>query len=200
MNRLDVETQVFGVTDPVFKKMAYLRQPEGVLAVVEQPAWSLDRLPTVSSESLFLVAVGTQKPGNLGAMVRTAAAAGCTAVLAAGPIVDAFNPNAICSSTGAVYDLPTVSGSEQLVRDYLQNHGVRMLAACLDGPTPHRDADWTGPVAVVIGPEDRGLSESWLEAAKASGGGGVSIRMQSGVVDSLNAGVAAAVLLFEARR
>jgi len=99
------------VTEQVFRKMAYMREPEGLLAVVRQPRWTLADVasPTLGARGFYLVAVGTEKPGNLGAMVRTAAAAGCDAVLAAGVPVDAFNPNAIRTSTGAVFSLPVIS-------------------------------------------------------------------------------------------
>ncbi len=147
----------------------------------------------------MLVAVGTEKPGNLGAMVRTAAAAGFDAVLAAdvpGLTVDPFNPNAVRASTGAVFSLPTVSAPEARVLAYLQRQGVRLLAAAPRAEVNYTDADWTGPLAVVIGPEDRGLSDAWLDAADQR----LAIPVAGGVVDSLNASAAAAVLLYEAAR
>ena len=198
---LDDAVERFDVSEPVLVKMAYRQDPEGVLAVVEQPHWSWEDLPPVTDRTLYLVAVGTAKPGNLGAMVRTADAAGCEAVLAAGSSVDTFNPNAIRNSTGAVFSLPTISTDDQTAIAYLLSQRVRIVAAtAVKGGTPHSRADLIGPLAVAIGPEDTGLPRAWLEAAEAGNGLRVTIAMRPGTVDSLNASSAAAVLLFEALR
>lgn len=184
----------------IFRKVAYLRQPEGLLAVVEQRDWTLESLPEVTAQTLYLVAVGIEKPGNLGAMVRTAEGAGCAAVLAADAPGDIFNPNAIRASTGAVFSLPTVAAPSEAIVNWLADHGVRVMAATPRGAVAHTAADWRGPVAVTIGPEDVGLDKAWLSAADRSGGQRVAIAMHGTLVDSLNASAAAAVLLFEARR
>lgn len=188
------------VPEMVFRKMAYVREPEGVLAVVEQPKWSWENLPPANARKLCLVAVGIAKPGNLGAMVRTADAAGCAAVIAAGAVVDAFNPNAIRTSTAAVFTMPVIAAQEQEAIDRLTADGWRLLASTLERATPHAQVNYHGPAAVVIGPEDVGLGQHWLEAADHSGGQRVHIPMHGRTVDSLNASTAAAVLLFEARR
>lgn len=194
------------VTPGVFRKMAYLREPEGVLAIVEQPAWTLAELPAPDARTLYLVAVGIDKPGNLGAMVRTAEAAGCDAVLVSGLAgeqrghVDAFNPNAIRTSTAAVFALPTVAAPAEAAINWLADRRVRVMAATPGGAVDYARADWRGPAAVVIGPEDVGLDKAWLSAADRTGGAGVTIPMRGRLVDSLNASTAAAVLLFEARR
>ncbi|MEM8739441.1 MAG: RNA methyltransferase [Planctomycetota bacterium] len=186
------------VSGAVMRKMAYHTKPEGVLAVFEAPRWSLADLP-VNGDGFYLVAVGTEKPGNLGAMVRTAAAAGCDAVLAVAPEVDVFNPAAIRNSTGAVFGLPTVVVEDDAVAiAWLRERGVVAAAALADGGTDCFAADWgRGATAVVIGPEHAGLGEAWRTAA------GVALTIPSaggGGVDSLNASNAAAVLLFEAVR
>jgi TrmH family RNA methyltransferase len=191
---------VVEVSAAVLRKMAYHAEPEGVLAVVKTPQWSLDDLP-LDDAALLLVAVGTEKPGNLGAMVRTAAAAGCAGVIAAGAPVDAFNPNAIRASTCAVFSVPTVTATQEQAIDWLTRGRVRVIAATLGGSVIPTVADLhTAPLAIAIGPEDTGLSDAWLDAADATGGARVRIPMAPGVVDSLNASVAAAVLLFEVRR
>ncbi|HEX7009016.1 MAG TPA: TrmH family RNA methyltransferase [Phycisphaeraceae bacterium] len=190
----------FEVPDAIMRKMAYLREPEGLLAVVEQPRWSLEQLPAVSDQTLYLVAAGIEKPGNLGAMARTAYAAGCQALLTAGAPVDAFNPNAIRASTCAVFCLPVIAAPEHEVLDDLTARGVRIVAATPQAAVPYTDAGLTGPLALAVGAEDRGLSQPWLEAADRTGGQRVVIPMRPGVVDSLNASVAAAILLFESRR
>lgn len=185
----------------VFKKIAYVREPEGILAVCQPPAWSIDALPQTASTSIDLVAVGTEKPGNLGAMVRTADLAGCRGVIAAGTPVDAMNPNAIRASTGSVFTMPTICMDEDQAIAYLVQHNIRIFAAVVDGQVEHTQAGYAkGPCAIVIGPEDKGLSDAWKQAAKDSGGATVRIATNGQAADSLNASVAAGVLLFEAVR
>ncbi|MFA9479866.1 TrmH family RNA methyltransferase [Phycisphaerales bacterium AB-hyl4] len=184
----------------VFRKIAYVREPEGVLAVIPQPTWSWDDLPAAATSPLCLVTVGIEKPGNLGAMVRTADAAGAAAVVTAGAVVDPFNPNAIRTSTGAVFTLPTIAASEAEAIDRLTTLGYRIFASTLQQAVPHTDVDFTGPTAIVIGPEDVGLADAWLAAADRTAGRRVHIPMHSRTVDSLNAAAAAAILLFEATR
>ena len=188
------------VPSAVFKKIAYVREPEGVLAVCVPPAWSIDALSKDDAASLDLIAVGTEKPGNLGAMVRTAELAGCRSVIAAGTPVDAMNPNAIRASTGSVFTLPTISISEDDAIATFKANNTRILAAVVDGDVEHTQADYTGSCAIVIGPEDRGLSDVWKHAAKDTGGQTVRIATSGRSADSLNASVAAGVLLFEAVR
>jgi len=197
---LGVDVEVVAVSEQVFKKIAYVQEPEGVLAVCEPPAWSIEALPQASASTLDLVAVGTEKPGNLGAMVRTADLAGCRCVIAAGSAVDAMNPNAIRASTGAVFTMPTVVMSEDQAIDYFIAKKVRVLAAMVDGSVDHTQASYTGPCAIVIGPEDKGLSERWRIATEKTGGACVRIATAGRAADSLNASVAAGVLLFEAVR
>ncbi|MEM6257488.1 MAG: RNA methyltransferase [Planctomycetota bacterium] len=193
-------TAVFTVSEVVFGKLAYVREPEGVLAVCAPPIWTGDQLPGVGAGTLDLVAVGTEKPGNLGAMVRSADAAGCRCVVAAGAPVDAMNPNAIRASTAAVFRMPTLTMGEDEAINYYQKAGVRLIAAYPEQGRDYTGVDYTGPVALVVGPEDRGLSPAWRDAAEATGGACVRIAMAGRAVDSLNASVAAGVLLFEAVR
>lgn len=198
---LDTDGELVRVPAAVFRKIAYVREPEGILAVCEPPSWSLEALDQESIPgALDLVAVGTEKPGNLGAMVRSADLAGCRSVIAAGTPVDAMNPNAIRASTGSVFTLPTISVGEDEAIAYLLQNKVRILAAVVDGAVDHTQADYAGPCAIVIGPEDRGLSAAWKQAATDSGGQTVRIETAGRSADSLNASVAAGVLLFEAVR
>jgi TrmH family RNA methyltransferase len=206
------QARQFTVTEPLMKKMAYCENPQPLLAVFEQPKWDLQQVavrvrgtsPTLTGGELWLVAAGTQKPGNLGAMVRTAEAAGCTAVLVADPVVDPFNPNAVRASTGAVFTLPVIREKHDTIVSFLAERGVQLYVANPGSPQSYTDADMTGPTALVIGSEDTGLDAAWLRAAhewsQRGRGGEVSIPLASGLVDSLNASIAAAVLLFEAVR
>ena len=194
--------EFFEASEPVLSKAAYHRDPEGLLGVFSAPDWSLEQLPAPTEDALYLVAVGSEKPGNLGAMVRTAAAAGCDAVLAVGPAVDVFNPNAIRNSTGAVFALPTVVVPEDdAAISWLNRHAVTIAAAITDQGSPCFESTLARPLAVVIGPEHAGLNATWTEAANLR----LTIPMANspeseGVVDSLNAANAAAILLFEAVR
>ena len=175
------------VSERVLAKMAYRAEPEGVLAIVEIPQRELP-----PHASLLLVAVGIEKPGNLGAMARTADAAGADALLVGNANVDPWNPNAIRASTGAVFTLPILDTTPEHTRQ-LQ---ARKVAAVLGAPHKHTDERYTDPTAFLIGAEDAGLTATWLAVADTT----VEIPMQGAAADSLNASAAAAVLLFEARR
>lgn len=200
---------VFTVTAALMGKLAYRQNPEGVLGIFEQPRYGLtDMAGDVGGDAkrgsgLWLVAVGTQKPGNLGAMARSAEAAGCNGVFVCGGVVDAFNPNAIRASTGAVFDLPIVAAPVEDVWASLCDWGARVVIASPDAATVYTDVDLTGPVAVVVGPEDAGFGADMLMNEEDGPPGRVcrvSIPMLGRTVDSLNASVAASVLLFEAVR
>ncbi|HEX4520783.1 MAG TPA: TrmH family RNA methyltransferase [Gaiellaceae bacterium] len=175
------------VSERVLAKMAYRAEPEGVIAVVEAPRRELP-----ANGTLYLVAVGIEKPGNIGAMARTAEAAGADALVIADARSDAWNPNAIRASTGAVFTLPVVDASLEEIRGL----GVDLVAAVVDAPTRYTDADLTTPSAIVIGAEHSGLGADWVAAS----GRHVSIPLAGGSADSLNAATAAAIILFEAVR
>jgi TrmH family RNA methyltransferase len=175
------------VSERVLAKLAYRAEPEGVIAVVEAPRRELPR-----NGSLYLVAVGIEKPGNLGAMARTAQAAGADALVVAEARSDPWNPNAIRASTGAVFTLPVVESG----LDEVKSLAVELIATALDAPLAYTDADLSRPVAIAVGAEDDGLPAAWVEAASAT----VSIPVAPGSADSLNAATAAAVVLFEAVR
>ncbi len=187
------------VTEPVLRKLAYRENPTGLVAVVEQPNWSLEAIEW-RDDSLVLVAQGLAKPGNLGAMARTAAAAGCAAMIVVDAVVDPFNPNAIRASTGAVFSLPIVCADSDDCLAVLEREKVKPFAAALrEGAVDHSEANYCGRVAMIIGAEDRGLDETWLAYCEKLGQV-VRIPMVEGAVDSLNASVAAGVLLFEVNR
>jgi TrmH family RNA methyltransferase len=175
------------VSPRVLARMAYRAEPEGVIAVVEVPARELPRDGT-----LYLVAAGIEKPGNLGAMARSAEAAGADALVVAEARADIWNPNAIRASTGAVFTLPVVEASLEDITGL----PVAIVAAEVNAPTSYTDADLAQPVALVVGAEDSGLGADWLAAADER----VSIPVADGSTDSLNAATAAAVILFEAVR
>jgi TrmH family RNA methyltransferase len=175
------------VSDRVLGKMAYRADPEGVIAIVEAPQPELPR-----GGSLYLVSVGIEKPGNLGAMARSAEAAGADALIVADAQADVWNPNAIRASTGAVFTLPVVEATLAEVVEL----EVALVAAVVEAPTRYSDSDLRRPIAVAVGAEDQGLSEPWRRAADAE----ISIPVRGGGADSLNAATAAAIVLFEAVR
>lgn len=176
-----------------FGKAAYGR--DGVLAVARCFPVDLGRIPWDRPGLFLLVADGIEKPGNLGAMLRTAAAAGAAGVVVADPTVDVFNPNVVRASTGALFGLAVGVATGAEVIERLRREGVRIFAAVTEGGDPPWDRDLTGRAAFVVGREDRGLSADWVAAAD-----GVVTLPLTGNVDSLNAAVAAAVLLYEAVR
>ncbi len=186
------------VSGPVFAKLSYREGPDGVLAVARAFPTDLGRLAP-PADALMLVVAGLEKPGNLGAVVRSAAAAGAYAVVAADPVTDVFNPNTVRASQGALFSLPLAVGEAAEVRTWLDRHRIPAYAA---GPKGSSLAPWDLPLAaaaaLVVGAEDRGLDDAWFDHAAAP----VSIPMPGARqgVDSLNAASAAAVLLFEAVR
>ena len=182
------------VTAEVYAKAALRATTEGVLAVVSTPRLSLDdlRLP---DNALLLVAEGVEKPGNLGAMLRTADAAGVNALVVCDPLADPFNPNSIRASLGAIFTVPTVCTTSRECIAWLRERGFTILTAQLQDSRYYYDTDMTGPTAIVVGTEATGLSNEWREAAT----GHILIPML-GVVDSLNVSASAAILVYEAVR
>lgn len=175
------------------KKLSSRENPAGLIAVARLPRRSLADL-TLPPDPLVLVGVGLEKPGNLGAILRCADAAGAHAVIAVGG-VDLYGPQVIRNSTGVVFGLPTVAAQEGEVLAWLKARGLVLVAATPHAQRLYWDVDLRGPVAIAVGPEHEGLGPQWLEAAQLA----VRIPMQ-GQADSLNVSVSAALLLYEALR
>lgn len=180
--------------DEAFRKAAYRDRPEGLLAVARQFDTSLARL-SLPSDPLVLVVESIEKPGNLGTMLRTADAAGADAVLVCDPATDPFNPNTVRASIGSLFSIPlAIAGTEEAIR-WMAVHGIRTVATTPDTDRLHWEPSYRGAVAIVIGSEQYGLSNAWLQLADEA----VRIPM-AGAADSLNAAMAAGVVLFEAVR
>lgn len=179
--------------DP-FRKAAYRDRPEGLLAVARQFRTSIDALD-LGDEPLLLVVEAIEKPGNLGTMLRTADAAGCDAVIVCDPTTDPFNPNVVRASTGMLFVVPLAVASTEVAIDWLRRHAFTTFATTPDADTLHTEADLTGGVAIVVGTEQYGLSDTWLNGADHR----IRIPM-AGAADSLNAAMAAGITLFEAVR
>ena len=184
----------FLVTPALYEKIAWREGTEGILAVMRTKEISLEDVP-LSSRPLILVLEQVEKPGNLGAVLRTADAAGVDAVLVCDPLTDLYNPNVVRASLGALFTVPAVACTSLQAHDWLARHGVVILTAQLQDSLPYYETDMTGPVALVFGTEDKGLSDFWRERAHAH----IRIPM-AGAMDSLNVSVSVAVLTFEAVR
>ena len=190
----------FIVSPHVYERIAYRGSTEGVVAIVRAKPHTLeDLLPSltggVGGGSLFIVLESVEKPGNLGAVLRSADAAGATAVIVCDPLTDLYNPNLIRASIGACFTVPTVACSSEDCIRFLKTHGVQILTAQLQDSHLYYDTDMTGPTAIVMGTESTGLTDQWRQAADAH----IRIPML-GRLDSLNVSVSAAILLFEAVR
>lgn len=186
---------VVTVDPSVLDRASYRDRSEGLIAVFPQFDTALERV-SPRSEPLILIAEGIEKPGNLGAMLRTASAAGVDALIAVGSTVDPFNPNVLRASTGAVFSVPVAVSTWDMAQPWLSQREIALVAASPDAATSLWHADLTGPVAVVIGAEDTGLSPQAAAMATRT----VRIPQHETGVDSLNASVAAAIVLFEAVR
>lgn len=184
--------QTVEVTAAVYDKVAYRGGTEGVIAEVRPRVLTLADLP---ADGLYVVLESVEKPGNLGAVLRTADAAGATAVIVCDPRTDLYNPNLIRSSIGAVFTVPTVACTSEECIAWLKDHGVAILTAQLQDSDLYYDTDMRRPTAIVMGTEATGLTPQWRAAADAH----IRIPML-GRLDSLNVSVSAAILLFEAVR
>ncbi len=186
--------EVTRVTDDVFRKLAYGNRAEGVILVAPRPDASLQTL-TLADNPLVAVLDHVEKPGNLGAVIRTADAAGISAIVVADGGTDLYNPNAIRSSLGAIFQMPMASGSVDDVVEWLRAQRLTIFTTRVDGAVNYTDVDLRSPAAIVLGCESRGLSDRWRDHDMQA----VSVPML-GVVDSLNVSATAAVLFYEAVR
>ena len=184
----------FEVSKEAFAKAAYRERPDGILAVAPQWSRSLSEL-RLGADPLILVVEAIEKPGNLGTILRGADAAGCAAVVVCDPVTDIFNPNVVRASTGVLFSVPCVVSDGKAVLAWLRSQGVRVVATTPAATAVYSDSNLRGPVAVVMGSEQFGLSEFWLKNADLP----VRIPM-AGQADSLNVAMAALVTLFEAVR
>lgn len=192
--QLPSETELIEVTRPVFEKLAYRENPDGWLAVAPALHRTLADLP-LRQPPLVLVAEAVEKPGNLGAMLRTADAAGVDALIVCDPATDLANPNVVRASRGALFTVPVAQAGNAETLMWLKAQKVGVVAATPQAELAYTDADLRGPVALVVGAEDSGLSAEWLAATDLQ----VRIPMV-GKVNSLNVATSAALLLYEAVR
>ena len=184
------------VSTSVYDKIAYRGGTEGIIATVRPRSLSLeDLLPADGHSPLYVVLESVEKPGNLGAILRSADAARVDGVIVCDPLTDLYNPNLIRSSIGAIFTVPTVACSSADCIAWMNANGVQILTAQLQDSHLYYDTDMTVPTAIVMGTEATGLTEQWRKAANAH----IRIPMM-GHLDSLNVSVSAAILMFEAVR
>jgi len=182
------------VGERAFERLAFGERAEGIIAVVRPPSTSLADL-SLPVEPLIVVVEAVEKPGNLGAILRSADGAGADALIAADPRTDLFNPNAIRASLGTIFSMPVAAGTAADVLDWLVDRAIRPAAARVDAGKPYTETDLRGPIALVLGSEAEGLTTTWDDRRVLP----VHLPML-GVADSLNVAAAAAILLYEARR
>jgi TrmH family RNA methyltransferase len=182
------------VSPAVLARIAYGERSDGLVAIVRTPQMTLADL-VVPDDALVVVLEGVEKPGNLGAVLRTADGAGAYAVIAADPRTDPYNPNVIRASLGTIFALPFVAATTEETLIWLREHGIRPLAAIVDAATDYAAADLRGPLAIVLGSEAGGLTTAWRDPGVTP----ISIPMH-GIADSLNVSIAAAIVLYEAIR
>ena len=186
------------VSPQVYEKMAYRGSTEGMIAVVKckDHQLSIVHYPlSIQDNPLVVVLEGVEKPGNLGAILRSADAANVDAVIVCDPLTDLYNPNLIRASIGAVFTVPTAVCTSLECIAFLKERKINILTAQLQDSYEYYDYDMTGPTAIVMGTESTGLTQQWREAADAH----IRIPML-GRLDSLNVSVSAAILMFEAVR
>ena len=182
------------INKDVYKKLAYRDTTEGIIAVAKSKSLLLSDLQ-LSKNPLILVAESPEKPGNLGAILRTADAANLDAVIIANPKSDLYNPNVVRSSVGCLFTRQIAIGTTSEIIAYLKAEKIDFYCATLQDSVAYHTQDFTTPTAIIVGTEDTGLTEEWREKSTQN----IIIPMQ-GEIDSMNLSVAAAILIFEAKR
>ncbi|WP_372918015.1 TrmH family RNA methyltransferase [Salegentibacter sp.] len=192
---LNEKPEITVLSSEVYEKLAYRGSTEGVLALFESKELNLNSLKFKSEAPLLLIAEAPEKPGNIGALLRTADAAGLDGVIIANPKTDLFNPNIIRSSVGCVFTTPIATGSTEEIIEFLKRKKIKIYCAALQASKQYTKVDYTGASAIVVGTEATGLEDSWLENSEEN----IIIPM-GGEIDSMNVSVAAGILIFEAKR
>lgn len=188
-------TELIEISSEVYKKLAYRTTTEGVLAVAKTKSLALSELKLPKENALILVAEAPEKPGNIGALLRTADAAQLDAVVIANPKTDLYNPNILRSSVGCVFTNQLAIGNTQEIISFLKERDIAIYSATLQAAEHYHHCDFTKSTALVVGTEADGLSQEWRDQSTQN----IMIPMQ-GEIDSMNVSVAAGILIFEAKR
>ena len=188
-------TELIEISKEVYQRLAHRDKTEGILALAKSKSHELKDLKLRSKNLLILVAEAPEKPGNIGAILRTADAANIDAVIIANPKSDLYNPNIIRSSVGCVFTNQIAMGNTTDIIQFLNKNKVNIYCAALQSSKLYTTQDYTKPTAIVVGTEATGLSDEWLEHSTQN----IVIPMQ-GEIDSMNVSVAAGILIFEAKK
>ena len=186
---------VIEITKAVYEKIAHRETTEGIIAVAKAKEFDLKNLNFKTKTPLILVAEAPEKPGNIGALLRTADAANVDAIIISNPLTDVYNPNIIRSSVGGVFTVPIATGTSEEVINYLKQHSISIYAAILQESVVYDTINFKKATAIVVGAESNGLSQDWRDVSTAK----IRIPMQ-GKIDSMNVSVAAGILIYEAKR
>jgi len=195
LNEVKNQTDIISISSDVYQKLAYRDTTEGVLAVAKNKNHLIKNLSFNSKIPLILVAEAPEKPGNIGAILRTADAANVDAVIIANPKTDLYNPNIIRSSVGCIFTNTIALGSTNAIIDFLKAQNINIYCAALQASVEYYTQNFSEPTAIIVGTEATGLSNEWLENSTQN----IIIPMQ-GEIDSMNVSVAAGILIFEAKR
>ncbi|MDD8045972.1 MAG: RNA methyltransferase [Verrucomicrobiota bacterium] len=190
----ELGARLIQVPGPVFERMSYRDRPEGLLGLCAQKRMTLEDLP-LSANPFLVVAEAIEKPGNLGTILRSADAAGLDGVIVADAKTDLFNPNVVRASIGTLFTVPAVQVASTVAQRFLRERKIRSFAATPFGKVRYTDTDLSGPVAIVMGSEQYGLSDLWMQGADMR----LRIPMM-GRADSLNVATATTLMLFEVVR
>ncbi|HKL09265.1 MAG TPA: RNA methyltransferase [Bacteroidales bacterium] len=194
IKHFEVTASIFDISHDIYKKLAYRGSTEGIIALGEPKYLTLNEL-TLRRNPLLIVLESVEKPGNLGAILRTADAAHVDAVIISDPLTDIYNPNVIRSSIGCVFTNRVIACSSEEAISWLRKKGIKTYAASLTATQKYHEKDFTGPSAIVMGTEANGLTGKWLKNTDEQ----IIIPM-SGAIDSLNVSISTAILVFEAKR
>lgn len=194
-NLTNQQISIIEVSKEVYQKLAYRETTEGIIAVAKTKDLSLNNMLFNTKNPLILVTEAPEKPGNIGALLRTADAANVDAVIIANPKTDVYNPNIIRSSVGCVFTNQVAIGSTSEIINFLKEKSINIYCAALQASADYHTQDFTKPTAIVVGTEATGLTNEWLDNATQN----IIIPMQ-GKIDSMNVSVAAGILIFEAKR
>ena len=189
------DTECISVSKDVYEKIAYRNSTEGIIAIAKIKEFSLEKIQFSTATPLILVAEAPEKPGNIGALLRTCDAANVDAVLIANPKTDMYNPNIIRSSVGCLFTNQIATGTTEEIINFLKEKKINSFATTLQNSNQYHKEDYTKATAIIVGTESEGLSEELRNAATQN----INIPMQ-GAIDSMNVSVAAAIVIFEAKR
>lgn len=195
LSGLKKRPEIIHISKEVYEKLSYRSSTEGIIAIAHMKNHTLENVVFKTTNPLILVAEAPEKPGNIGALLRTADAANIDAVLIANPKTDVYNPNIIRSSVGCVFTTSIAMATTTEIISFLKEKNIKIFCAALSASKPYSEVSFHQASAIVVGTENEGLTNQWLSHSDQN----IIIPME-GVIDSMNVSVAAAILIFEAKR